>query len=404
MGKVRISKLYNDLLGAVAQFSKLFSNSETPLIPYRASEMLYCVAHEAKDVSRGDNSFDAILKDGITGIGIKTFQATSERSKKLEKIAEFSNRTMAAKLDSLHGRALALEVSKLRNERITNHAISQGLDLSLAHYHCIVRVPGKIFIHEEPYELIDLKNLAPIQKRGKSRAWPSRTSKSVQFTDGKSRYSFHLGKHTLFKEFDLVKHDNSDLMAVKIHDNIVDLVLASGGRETSSYYLKPTSGPFVVLPLYSPKTGQVEAKSGLNQWNASGVNRKRKMMEAYIPIPAEIWKRHPLFFPGIGVEFKLRLPNAPASLSSAKACQQGGKALMTNPNDDLCKWLFELIDGGLPQAEKRFASSRPYTYEDLSRIGFDAVRITKCEGFYELQLDYFGAYDDFINDTYEPKI
>jgi hypothetical protein len=143
MGKVRISKLYNDLLGAVAQFSKLFSNSETPLIPYRASEMLYCVAHEAKDVSRGDNSFDAILKDGITGIGIKTFQATSERSKKLEKIAEFSNRTMAAKLDSLHGRALALEVSKLRNERITNHAISQGLDLSLAHYHCIVRRPAR---------------------------------------------------------------------------------------------------------------------------------------------------------------------------------------------------------------------------------------------------------------------
>ena len=127
-------------------------------------------------------------------------------------------------------------------------------------------------------------------------------------------------------------------------------------------------------------------------------------MEAYIPIPAEIWKRHPKFFPGIGVEFKLRLPNAPTSLSSAKACQQGGKALMTNPNDDLCKWLFELIDGGLLQAKQRFASSRPYTYEDLSRIGFDAVRITKYEDFYELQLDYFGAYDDFLNDTYEPKI
>lgn len=404
MGKVKINKLYSDLLRAVAQFSRLFSNSDTPLIPYRASEMLFCVAHDAKDVSRGDNSFDAILKDGMTGIGIKTFQATSEKSKKLEKIAEFSNMKMATKLDFLFGKALALEVSKLRNERITKHAISQGIDLTLSRYHCLVRIPGNIFIHEEPYELIDLKNLAPMQNRGKSKTWPGRTSKSVQFTDGKSRYSYHLGKHTLFKEFDLVKHDNSSLIPVKIHDNIVDLVLASGGKEISSYYVKPTSAPFVVLPLYSPKTGQVEPKSGINQWNASGVNRKRKMMEAYIPIPAEIWKRHPKFFPGIGVEFKLRLPNAPASLSSAKACQQGGKALMTNPNDDLCKWLFELIDGGMLQAEQRFDSSRPYTCEDLSRIGFDAVRIIKHEGFYELELDYFGAYDDFINDTYEPKI
>ena len=85
--------------------------------------------------------------------------------------------------------------------------------------------------------------------------------------------------------------------------------------------------PFVVLPLYSPQQNAVPEKSGLNQWNAGG--RKRSYDEVYISIPASIHQNYPNFFPSRDTPFTLITPDGKEL--SAKVCQDGGKALMTNP-------------------------------------------------------------------------
>ncbi len=47
-------------------------------------------------------------------------------------------------------------------------------------------------------------------------------------------------------------------------------------------------------------------RSGLNQWNANG--RKRDFGEIYIPIPAELHKKYPNFFPPRDEIFNLQIP------------------------------------------------------------------------------------------------
>ena len=76
-----------------------------------------------------------------------------------------------------------------------------------------------------------------------------------------------------------------------------------------------------------------------------------------------------------------------------------GKALMTNPNDILCNWLFRTIDPEFSEKkfEKRFDEKKPYTYFDLIRVGKDSVKISK-ESFdnYKIEFTALNSYEKFI--------
>ena len=144
--------------------------------------------------------------------------------------------------------------------------------------------------------------------------------------------------------------------------------------------------PHVFLPLYSTKSGEkvVPEKSGLNQWNASG--RPRDPNEVYIPIPAWIHEAYPSFFPNRDEAFVLVLPNG--SEMSAKVCQDGSKALMSNPNSALGEWL---LRGVLNLEEKELL-----TYRELEEIGLDSVVIYKTEaGKYDIDFTKIGSYEQF---------
>jgi hypothetical protein len=146
----------------------------------------------------------------------------------------------------------------------------------------------------------------------------------------------------------------------------------------------------------------VQEKSGINQWNAGG--RERKFGESYIPIPMAIHDAHPNFFPPKDVKFKLTLPNG--KVISAKVCQENNKALMSDPNTDLCEWLYTIIDKNLDIAKERFVEERPYTYEDLRKVGKDSVRVIKVDGehnAYRLESSNLGSYEEFINPTTESE-
>ena len=87
----------------------------------------------------------------------------------------------------------------------------------------------------------------------------------------------------------------------------------------------------------------------------------------YIPIPSQINSSFPNFFPSRDISFTLHLPNG--SSISAKPCQENRKALMSNPNTDLGKWLLrdvlQLKEGEL------------VTIDLLNRMGFDSVVVYK---------------------------
>ena len=70
---------------------------------------------------------------------------------------------------------------------------------------------------------------------------------------------------------------------------------------------------------------------------------------------------------------------------------------MSNPNDELCDWLFRTIDINFAQSKvQRMTQSIPYTYEDLESIGKDSVRVFKNEdGSFEIEFMPVGSYEKF---------
>ena len=145
------------------------------------------------------------------------------------------------------------------------------------------------------------------------------------------------------------------------------------------------------LPLYSESRAEgrfIPVRNSLNMWNAEG--RPRHPDEIGIPIPIDFRNHHPDFFPGVNTAFELKLPNF-ATLS-AKQCQQGGKALMSNPNKDLGKWLLRVVLG-IPKYTV-------ITYDMLEERGIDSVYIEKWKGrsriYYKVSPAPVNTYDKYI--------
>lgn len=394
--------MYGELLIAVGSYSRLFSESETPFFHSRFVEKLYARASGAEDLSRRDMSFDSKNLTSGAGIGVKTFIANNLTGTKKEKIAEFPKNAGLGDFKDLTASQLALKVSELRNLRVKSDAAEYGIELSESIYHCLIRVPGKCMVHEETYSLIDLNNLRPVDKKlNPSKVWVGGKG-STYFTDGNGYYSFNGAKSVLMKRFDFEQGVNGAPVPISISENIFESILQNtlfeslqaNGIEMNK---NVKNDQFVVLPLYSTRgeTKAVPEKSGINQWMAGG--RERKFGEAYIPIPAKIHTIYPDFFPERDVVFKTDLPDGTSI--QTKVCQDGRKALMSNPNKALCDWLYRLIDGDPAVAEKRFSSARPYTYQDLEAVSKDSVKISKIGKLhYKLEMMGLGSFEDFLED------
>lgn len=408
---IKDPKKYEHYLKAVGSLSGLFSDSPKPLINYRTAEKLFNMQSGAKDVGRQDGSFDSRLitpTGQVIGVGVKTFTANSTSDSSTEKIAEFSKPAFVKVLASLSGHELALAVGEYRNKRVTSDALQLGIDLTQSYYHCVVRVPGAVVLHEEPYELLDLPNLYPTDARGKAvKEWPTGVDGHVYFGDGHNLYTFHRGKNVLQKRFNLAKGYTTGPIKIGILSDAFEKIASAFGAASlpelsselgSITISNPNNSPKdrVVLPLYSPRTMTVQPGSGINSWNAGG--RPRKFGEAYVPIPALVHKIKPGFFPPKDQKFIIALPNG--EKISAKVCQQGSKALMSDPNTAICFWLYELIDGDIATASMRSKTGTPYTYEDLVKIGKDSVSVSKSSAKgvdFDLELVSIGEYESFVD-------
>jgi len=354
---------YQDFLKIAGCLSNMFSDSEIPYLYYRVAEKVFCRAFNAEDLSRSDVSVDA--KKELLGIGLKTFLKGSNKT--FQKVAEFnSDRPLYAHLKA---KKKVEKISELRNARIEFTENIHELKKSI--YHCVLRDFGKFKIFEEPMEKVDIPNIHDI-KENKS---------SIVFNDGINEYSFLLSKSTLTKRFvteSIIYEFDVDILEDPLFElnkllSRKDLLLEAEKRIKQTVY----------LPLYGTNQTVFE-KSGLNQWNAGG--RDRHPNEVYIPIPAEIHKNFPGFFPNRDTSFSLKLPNGKEMKS--KVCQDNSKALMSYSNRELGKWILRDI---LKLKERELL-----TYERLQILGIDSIRIDKISNSeFEINFSKTGSYEQF---------
>lgn len=341
----------------MAAASRLFSTSSKPYLDYRMAENLFCRTFGAENVSRSCVAIDAKL--GTLGIGIKTFVDTP-----MQKIAEFDEKIGDLNGDPLHD---AVVVSKLRNLRLDATRDAYNVDRFIYHY--IVRTEGAIRIFEEPMDYIDVDKIRITKS----------SAKSFRFTDRKNTYSFNRSKSTLLKSFKL-EEPVAEIKVEFLNDPITALFGEIDVRQEGLMSVETGDiAESVILPLFTTRGGRhVPEKSGINLWNASG--RKRHPDEVEIRIPAKIKRENLDFFPPRYEPFKLYLPDG--TELSASICQEGEKALMSNPNKDLGNWLLRRV---MHLDEWELA-----TIEKLDDLGIDAVIITKYPDHYRMDFTYIG--------------
>lgn len=339
---------YLSMLTLMGKLSNIFAETEIPFIHYRVTENLFCKYCNAENLSRTDTAYDA--KIGEVGIGIKTFQINNEQS--TEKIAEFNS--LSRELKKHSGNELAHKLAYYRNQRM--QVANDLYNISDSVYHIIGRKNNSICIFNSPYDFIREDEIRIVAEN----------DKSLKFSDGRNEYSYNFSKSVLMKKFFIPQ--NSKIIPIEIIQDPYALLeqLLSGAFAIESTPELLYGKDYVVLPLYSVRDNNVQECAGLNQWNAKG--RKRNMDEAYISIPSKIKNNYPDFFPPRKVKFDLLLPDDKTTLK-ATICQTGDKALMSDPNKDLGKWILRKI--------LRLKPGELLTLDKLNEVGFDSVIITK---------------------------
>ena len=359
------NKDYFQLLELMARLSNLFSDNTIPYLNYRVTENIFCKYFNAENLSRTDTAYDA--KKESFGVGIKTFQLNNDSS--VEKVAEFN--AISQFLKQYKGNDLAYQVAKARNDRMELgmrlYAINDGC------YHIIGRVQEGLTVFNAEYPLINLSKIHSVVDTGKT----------LRFEDDKDFYTFNYSKSTLFKRF-VVPSERKEIPVSIIQDpysvlrKLIDtedyIGKSSDVSKVHEFMRDKLVMPqtslnkgenYVILPLFSEKFHNVPEKSGLNQWNASG--RDRNSDEVYIPIPKALHAAYPTFFPDRDVPFDLRLPNG--ETISAKVCQDDRKALMSNPNRALGKWILRDV--------LKLKEGELLTLDLLDRMGFNSVSVFK---------------------------
>lgn len=378
---------YRKILAGVGQLSSLYSDDPIPYLNSKFVEKLFAYCSDSRNVAGQDMSFDAITSE-LGGVGVKTFRANSPASGSVEKIAEFTAHATSGEFLGLSELELIQKVSAFRNERVLTDVRAYGLTLENSYYHCLIRTSAGCMIHEEPYNLIQLDSLKVLEKK----------KKNPTFTDGLNHYTFSLAKNVLYKKFSPVNFHASKLIKIRPRRDLFKYLSTFSLFDDASGLKVPKKivEPSIVLPLYG-SNGEVERASGINQWNAGG--RKRSFGEGYIPFPAKARQLFPSFFPTQEKPFTIRLADGRNII--AKVCQDDGKAIMSNPNNDLLGWLFKILDSSDDETQARFRERRPYTYSDLRRVGKDSVLFKLIDAkkqVYSLEPMPLGSYEEFLRE------
>jgi len=372
---------YKSMLNIIGSLSNVFSESEKPYLYYRCHENIFCKYFEAKNLSREDCSADA--QKGNIGIGLKTWIGSDN-----QKVAEFNK--LKSTYENLEPIEMIKKIAEYRNERIRVTKKLHGINEMI--YHIVKRVPNAMEIYECAFEPIDIGNIKILEDKS--------SKKNIYFTDGKHVYHFVVSKSTLYMIFDyLEKLDSFEVGILKDPYTYLEAILTEDESLFADILSPKEKYEKLCLRLYTinRQTNEktIKLQSGLNQWNGyrrdsrTGTMRPRNPNELYIPYPVFDRNRSKGFFPPINESFELTLPDG--KVISAKVCQQNGKAIMSNPNSELGKWLlrdvFNLPEGTI------------VTYSMLEKFGIDSVIFTKLsDKKYKIDFTDLGTYEKLLND------
>ena len=375
---------YKNMLKIVGSLSNIFSESDKPYLYYRCHENIFCKYFDATNLSREDCSADA--QKGNIGIGLKTWIDADN-----QKVAEF-NKLKETYMD-LPQYEMVCKIAEYRNERIritkNLHGISEMI------YHIVKRIPNAMQIYEYAFDTIDIENIKVIDSKSQKN--------NIYFTDRKHTYHFNVSKSTLYMIFEnMILLDSFEVNILEDPYSYLENLLSQNEdvfTDVKRIIKQENKYEQLCLRLYtinkSTKEKTIEEHSGLNQWNGARKNTAtntytpRNPNELYIPYPAVDRNRSEGFFPPRDEIFDLILPDG--KTIQAKVCQADGKAIMSNPNSDLGKWLlrdvFELPEGKI------------LTYEMLKIYGIDSVIFTKIsDKKYKIDFTEVGTYEKLLNE------
>jgi len=247
-------KQYRKLLGILGSLSRLFSESDTPYLNYRIAENIYCKVFDADNLSRSDCSADARI--GNFGIGLKTF--INGKSGTYQKIAEF-NRDRDSYVSLIDKeKDFVNTISNLRNRRLETTKAVHNIDKMI--YHCISREANKFLFFEENMDMINLDRVTIV----------STNTKSISFNDGLNDYKFNHSKSTLYKKFNTINPLSIDIDIIANPYDVLEQLFA---EENYPLNKKETSKEYVILPLYSSKSGKVVSINGMHQVELESIER-----------------------------------------------------------------------------------------------------------------------------------
>ncbi|ACV27116.1 phospholipase D-like domain-containing protein [Kangiella koreensis] len=369
-----LKEKYKNLLIALGSLSKLYSSSIKPYLHYRGHEGVFNYSFKAVDHSRSDISFDS-SKNSIA-LGLKTFLHNNGST--FQKIAEFNTVDSQIRQFGSNHKKLIKYISEQRNKRLEQSLAITGCEHML--YHLLTRSDNEMHVSEVEMTPITLKKIKGVIKK----------NNIIHFRDNFYEYKFSLSKNTLFKKFDL-SNQIVDSFEVRIIDNPYDVLNDLIQQDISTD--ESLNGEFIILPLYNARNEEVSKGTGLNKWNAAG--RKRHKDEVSISIPRWIHTTFPDFFsynPNNNQPFNLKLPNG--LILPAKVCEQGGKALQSNPNRALGNWLLRDV--------LKVPAGKLVTLKMLREANIDSVMLTKVDkDSHQYEIDFLkcGSYQEFYDNN-----
>lgn len=408
-------KSYEDYLKMYGTLSAMFNqkSSETgaPYLDSKFQETIYarCFSSENVDIGNTPHDIRSTFGNEKIGIGLKTWLNSKTSYQKVMQIK--ANRDEIEAIQDQPDK-LAIKLSEIKNYRMISDYKRLGLKRNGNIYHYVTRDAGKMILFETSYPLIDIDSLKSEEL----------TSKSFKFSDNNKHYKYTFADSQIWMCF-----DPSDPYTYELDSFDVDIISDPFSfLKTAFSYSTKFSRPvekrdYLYLPLYSYRLKSVPEKSGLNAWNglpkSKGSSVLRPEGEAYIPIPNALWKKQPYWVdPKIDMSkydlykketgessYKINLHMPDGKVFPALFGQSGFKALETDPQSILGKWILNVLGIDHPQRERYDKpSDHPVTMKLLQKLGFDSVKLwhEDRKNFKEVWIDFapYGSFERYMND------
>lgn len=415
-------KDYEDYLRMYGALSAMFNqkSSETgaPYLDSKFQETIYAKTFNSEDVDIGNTPHDIRSEFGAEkiGIGLKTWLNSKPSYQKVMQLKSYRSEIdpflPTAKKDG-DPEALANILSKIKNDRLITDYKRLGLTEDSNIYHYVTRDKGVLRLTETSYPLVDISTLKP----GKM------TKSSFTFSDKYKQYRFSYSDHTIWMHFSEDDPETYllDTIDVEILKDPFAFLKSAFEKQRGVYIPKTDDEKYLYLPLYSYRDKKVGKRSGLNAWNGNpkskGSTTIRPEGEAYIPIPKALWAKRPFWVdPNVDMrnykEYKrktgrssypIRLHMPDGTVFNALFAQAGFKALQTDPQSILGKWILNVLGIKAPRRKSYDQESdNVVTMQLLQKVGFDSVKLWHKDpnNYKDVWIDFapYGSFERFMND------